>query len=91
MLMNDNQPICKIDEYGTKYWYLNNKRHREDGPAIEDANGDKYWYLNGDLHREDGPAIEHANGHKAWYVDGEQIEVSDNDTFLRMINLKAFW
>ena len=29
-------------------WYLNGKRHREDGPAIELSNGDKYWYINGE-------------------------------------------
>ena len=51
------------------------------------------WLLNGKLHREDGPAIEYANGTKEWYVDGKKIEVpnNDNDIFLRMINLKAFW
>jgi hypothetical protein len=32
---------------GDKYWYLNDKLHREDGPAIEAANGTKYWYING--------------------------------------------
>ena len=36
-----------VSEYGTKYWYLNDKLHREDGPAIEWANGTKWWYLNG--------------------------------------------
>ena len=34
---------------GNKYWYLNYKLHREDGPAEEFANGDKYWYLNGKI------------------------------------------
>jgi hypothetical protein len=32
---------------GTTYWYKNDKRHREDGPAIEDADGSKEWYKNG--------------------------------------------
>ena len=32
---------------GSKEWYLNDQRHREDGPAIERANGRKSWYLNG--------------------------------------------
>jgi len=32
---------------GTKFWYWNGKRHREDGPAIEYSDGDKSWYLNG--------------------------------------------
>jgi hypothetical protein len=31
---------------GTKYWFLNDKLHRTDGPAIEYATGDKLWYLN---------------------------------------------
>ena len=31
---------------GSKTWYLNDKRHREDGPAIEYPNGSKTWYLN---------------------------------------------
>ena len=26
---------------GDKYWFLNGKRHRVDGPAVEFANGDK--------------------------------------------------
>jgi hypothetical protein len=91
--MNYDQPICKVDEYGTKRWLLNGKRHREDGPAVEWADGDKHWFLNGKPHREDGPATEYADGSKSWYVDGEKIEVpnNDNDIFLRMINLKVFW
>ncbi len=32
---------------GAKYWYLNDKLHREDGPAVECAKGYKSWYLNG--------------------------------------------
>jgi hypothetical protein len=55
---------------GTKYWYLNGKLHREDGPAIEGTNGNKYWWLNGKRHREDGPAVERANGSKLWYLNG---------------------
>ena len=31
---------------GNKFWYLNGKLHREDGPAMEWANGSKSWYLN---------------------------------------------
>ena len=48
----------KVWANGTKFWYLNGKPHREDGPAVEYANGDKFWYLNGKRHREDGPAVE---------------------------------
>ena len=76
-----NKPKCKIYPDGTKEWYLNGKRHREDGPAVERPSGDKEWWLNGKRHREDGPAIEWANGDKYWYLndkihreDGPAIE-----------------
>jgi len=62
---------------GNKYWYLNGKLHRENGPAIEHKNGNKYWYLNGELHREDGPAIECSNGTKYWYKNGVNYTESD--------------
>ena len=63
------KPICTINTDGDKFWYLNDKLHREDGPAIECASGTKAWYLNGKCHREDGPAYESANGNKYWYRD----------------------
>ena len=31
---------------------MDGKRHREDGPAIEDANGTKHWYKNGERKSE---------------------------------------
>jgi aminopeptidase N len=36
-----------IAEYanGTKIWYKDGLRHRENGPAVECADGRKYWYL----------------------------------------------
>lgn len=61
----------KVWGNGTKEWFLNGKRHREDGPAIEWADGSKKWYINGIRHREDGPALELANGAKHWYLDGK--------------------
>jgi hypothetical protein len=60
----------KVDEIATR-WYLNDKLHREDGPAIEYSDGSKSWYLNGKLHREDGPAIEWANGSKWRYLNDQ--------------------
>ena len=74
----------KVDKYKNTRWYLNDKLHREDGPAIENADGSKYWYLNDNLHREDGPAIENADGSKRWYLndklhreDGPAVEYAD--------------
>jgi hypothetical protein len=60
-----------VDRSGTKHWYLNDKRHREDGPAVERSDGGKEWWIDGKLHREDGPAIEWADGNKEWYLDGK--------------------
>jgi len=65
-----NKPECKTYANGNKYWYLNRKLHREDGPAIEGHDGHKVWYLNGKYHREGGPAVEYPDGTKEWYFNG---------------------
>ena len=72
---------------GSKYYYLNDKLHRKDGPAIED-NCTQEWYLNGKLHREDGPAIEWSDGDKFWSLngklhreDGPAAEYANGDKF----------
>ena len=78
----------KVDADGNKFWYLNDKLHREDGPAIEYSAGTKFWYLDGKHHREDGPAVEYDNGTKYWYLndklhckDGPAIEYFDGDKY----------
>ena len=63
----------KVNDNGSKQWYLNGERHREDGPAIEWANGHKSWWVNDKLHREDGPAVEYANGDKSWFLNGKKL------------------
>ena len=62
----------RVYDNGDKWWYLNGKRHREDGPAIERASGGKAFYLNGKVHREGGPAVEWADGEKEWYLDNRK-------------------
>ena len=39
--------ICLEDPNGDKYWYLNYKLHRVDGPAIEYSDETKEFWLNG--------------------------------------------
>jgi hypothetical protein len=75
---------------GTTIWSLNNKWHREDGPAAEYPNGGKYWCLNGKLHCEDGHAMEY-DGHKYWYINGIHIPCTTQKQFERLMKLKAFW
>jgi hypothetical protein len=70
--ISECSPInIRVNSYGTKFYYLNEKLHREDGPAVEYINGDRSWFLNGKLHRESSPAIELVNGSKEWYLNGE--------------------
>ena len=72
-----NKDGLTIDEYGTKRWYLNDKYHRTDGPAIEYPDGTKCWYLNSKQHRTDGPATEYSDGTKYWYING--VELSEEE------------
>jgi hypothetical protein len=60
----------EINDSGHKFWRLNGKLHRTDGPAVEFTNSDKLWYINGKPHRTDGPAVEFTNGDKLWYING---------------------
>lgn len=67
----------RVSHLGSEAWYLNDKFHRENGPAIVCADGSKLWYINGKLHRTDGPASEYSNGNKYWWVDGKQLTESE--------------
>jgi hypothetical protein len=60
-------------KYGTQYWWINGKRHREDGPAFI-CDGTQDWYINGKKHREDGPAVIHADGSQSWYINDEKVD-----------------
>ena len=75
-----------IDDYGNKFWYVDDKLHCLDGPAVEGSNGTRSWWVDGKPHRLDGPAYEYANGTKAWFIngkkyrlDGPAIEYADGD------------
>ena len=80
----------KVSASGNKYWYLNDKLHREDGPAVEWDDGDKWWYLNDERHREDGPAIECADGDKEWYLNDERHR-EDGPAIERASGYKAWY
>ncbi len=73
-ILKMNKSVFKTDTFGNKYWYLNGKLHREDGPACEYTDGNKSWWKNGQRHREDGPAIEYYDGTKYWYLNGNEID-----------------
>ena len=66
-----------VENDGTNHWYLNGKRHRTNGPAVECADGTKAWWLNGNRHRTNGPAVECASGTKEWWLNGIQMTEAD--------------
>ena len=39
---------CVVDARGNRAYFLNGKRHREDGPAVEWPNGYKVYWLYGE-------------------------------------------
>jgi hypothetical protein len=88
----------EIKSYGSKFYYKDkamNILHREDGPAIEDADGHKEWWMDGNLHREDGPAVEYADGDKCWYLNGVELteeqflKCTGKETILTMDEIAA--
>ena len=66
--------MYEIEDWGTFYW-VNGKRHREDGPAYQSIDGYKSYYINGKLHRLDGPAAE-------WDGDGDKYYYIENNRYL---------
>jgi antitoxin component YwqK of YwqJK toxin-antitoxin module len=60
-----------VYDNGRREWWVNGKRHRLDGPAVENGSY-KTWYVDGKLHRLDGPAVENGDT-KSWWVDGKRL------------------
>ena len=58
---------------GAEMWWLDDKLHRINGPAVTFSDGTKMWYLNGQLDRIDGPAFTRPDGDEEWYLDGIKI------------------
>jgi len=92
----------KVKENGTICYYkigTTELIHRLDGPAVIYTNGDYSWYKDGKLHRLDGPALKWDNGNVEWYAqgnvqwwyNGKHIDCKDQETFERLLKLKAFW
>ena len=92
LLHNPDGPAIVIttpNTFGRNIWYIDGKRHRTDGPAVEWQDGDCDYYVNGKRHRLDGPAIirfvrnrtrdislmnTRSNDILTWYVNGKYCE-----------------
>ena len=71
----ENKPICETDKDGNKWWSLNGKLHREDGPAIIRINGIKEYFIHNKRHRLDGPAwISSVSSFRnEWFINGKLV------------------
>ena len=83
--MNDNGVLR---EDGSRYWQVDGKFHRIDGPAYIDSEGSEEWYQNDKLHRLDGPAITNAI-YRGWWQNGN-IHRLDGPAII-YIDGKKFW
>lgn len=73
-----------VNGRGSRFYYVDDKLHREDGPAKTEWVGFEpinYWYINGNLHRTDGPAIE-AKGNAEWFIHGQRHR-EDGPAYMR--------
>jgi hypothetical protein len=64
----------KVHDNGDRFWYVNGKLHRENGPACEYTSS-RFWVVDGKRHRTDGPAVECTNGDRFWYVNDKRHRV----------------
>jgi hypothetical protein len=77
LLHREDGPAVEYSN-GSKCWYLNGLRHREDGkPAIEYFDGYKAWLVHGKRHRIEGPARiwpEETKQIPEWWLHGKQMD-----------------
>lgn len=61
-----------VDNDGNKFWYKNDKLHRDDDlPAYIGNNGMQEWYKNGTLDRDnDKPSMVYPDGRQIWHKNG---------------------
>lgn len=63
-------------QHGDVSYWLEDKLHRLDGPALETRDGEKHWYRNGLRHRLGAPALVKADGTELFFVDGIPVEMA---------------
>ena len=74
--LGDRQTCMKWDD-GSFLYRLNDRLHREDGPALYFKSGYTKWYIHGLLHRTDGPALVCESGLVSWYLYGKSMTFSE--------------
>lgn len=67
-------------------WYLGDKLHKENGPAVVFADGTQEWWIDGKRHREDDAAIIFADGQKKYFIEGKNISEEDFNALIEARN-----
>lgn len=74
----------------TRWHYVNDVLHNDNGPAVIYSNGDESWFRNDKLHRLDGPAVNWASRY-TWYYHGLELShISSLKEFEQWLRLKIF-
>ena len=76
---------------GTRSWWTNGKRNRENGPAVVYPDGSYMWYLNDELHRVDGPAYKAFNGTIGYYFHGQLHRIDGPAMMNQELNYNGWW
>ena len=81
----------EVDEFGTHiYRNAAGQPHRDNGPAVVDADGTSAWYQNGLLHCVAGPAVVWADGGSAWWFKGVRHR-TDGPAAEHANGIKEWW
>ena len=63
----------KLDD-GSERWEVDDKLHRDDGPALITPEGIRHWYQHGVPHRDRGPAVDTGNPETSrWFIHGREL------------------
>lgn len=77
----------KFYDNGMQVWFLNNRIHREDKPAVVHPNGHEEWWYNNQRHRSDGPAVTTASGEKQFWFRG--VQYNDMNLWSNAVNART--
>lgn len=86
MLVSNTKILKHLEQ---TVYTLNNKKHREDGPAVESPIL-KEWWINGELHREDGPA-RMCSGGSVYYYSRGKLHREDGPAIILSNGLSEWW
>jgi hypothetical protein len=64
---------------GTKMWFRNGVKHREDGPAVDGR------------YCSDGSFDLPRHQYQQWWIEGRRVPCTTQEEFEKWMRLKAFW